>query len=1126
MMVYFTMPKNIPLRAALLLQAALICLLFHFSAIAQTAVKVWEEQLVVPTYKVGPPEPNPIFYSGRAYQGAKGPIYPYPLIDKLSDDQEDIGYRAVCLENSYLKVSILPQLGGRIFSAVDKTNGYEFIYHQHVIKPALIGMLGAWISGGVEWNIPHHHRASTFMMVDHALTESADGSKTVWVGETELRHRMKWLIGITLRPDKAFIEVTTKLFNRTPLANSILYFSNVAVHANASYQVIFPPGTSLATYHGKNQFTRWPVGEGVFAGIDYKGVDLSWWKNHPAPVSFFAWNYREDFLAGYDHGKEAGIVLAADHHVVPGKKFFEWGTGTQGGMWEKILTDSDGPYLELMVGGYSDNQPDYSWCQPYEVKTVKQYWYPIEGINGVTKANREAAVNLELPPANLAVISVHSTSEYKGAEVLLMSGEREIFRRSLDIGPGKPFRKDVALPGGINQDSLVLSLISPDGDELISYTPVRPDTSQVPEPVKAPPPPGEIRTVEELYLTGLRLEQFYNPALEPYPYYEEALRRDSGDYRVNTALGLLYLKRAMWREAEERLTRAVSRVAQGYTSPKDGEAYYYLGVALRALGKTDAAYDAFSKATWSRAWSAAGYLSLAELECQKEDLTKALELIDRSISENALNTKAQDLKTVILRKSGRLEEAVQVASATLSADPLDFWAANELYMAKSQLRATDQAVGILAALNSRMRDAVESYLELAADYGNCGFLDEAMTVLSRLTEPKRTPGVAHPMVYYTLGYLWEEKGNRENALRYYRLAASQPPDYCFPFQTESIEVLKKASAMNPADSRALYYLGNILYDRQSAEAIKAWEASRSIDSSFSIVHRNLGLAYARVLNDVPRAIASLEKAVASNQTDPRLYMELDQMYEAGGAGAEKRLALFEQNQQTVLRSDDALAREIALHIRAGHYNRAIGLLVSHHFHIWEGGGSIHDTYVDACLLSGREKMKAGEYQNALEDFGKALEYPENLEVGRPYRGGRFPQIYYYIGTAYEALADKQNARSSYEKSVSEDVQGSELAYYQGLALRKLGKESDAKGKFDQLQAAGKENLGSGSGLDYFAKFGEKQSAFIRRAQAHYLMGLGLAGGGDTEKAAEEFKAALALNPNHTWAGVQLAEIGK
>ena len=208
---------------------------------ASDAVTITERDVTIPTYLAGDPDPNPIFYFGRASQGAQGRVYPYPLYDSLTGDKTDKTYKLIYLENEFVRIGILPEIGGRLFEAVDKTNNYDFIYHQHVIKPALIGLIGAWMSGGIEWNIPHHHRATTFLPVQSKIEENADGSKTVWVGELELRTRMRWAVGYTLYPGKSYLECKVRIINRTPFANTMLCFANVAVHANDNYQVIFPP---------------------------------------------------------------------------------------------------------------------------------------------------------------------------------------------------------------------------------------------------------------------------------------------------------------------------------------------------------------------------------------------------------------------------------------------------------------------------------------------------------------------------------------------------------------------------------------------------------------------------------------------------------------------------------------------------------------------------------------------------------------------------------------------------------------------------------------------------------------------------------------------------------------------
>jgi len=415
---------------------------------ATSEVRIWEEPLTLPTYRLDPPERNPMFYTNESYQGAKKKIYPYPFQDKVTNIREKKTYKALYLENDYIKLAILPEIGGHLLSALDKTNNYEIFYHQHVIKPALIGMLGAWISGGIEWCVFHHHRNTTFMPVDYTLADNPDGSKTIWFGETERRHRMRWIIGITLYPDKSYIEVTVKMFNRTPMPNSILYWANVAVHANDDYQIIFPPSVRVATFHAKNDFSHWPISNEVYRGVDYKGVDLSWWKNHPEPVSFFAWNLQEDFSGGYDHGRRAGVVHVGNHNIVCGAKLWEWGPGPRGRMWDKILTDADGPYAELMVGAFSDNQPDYSWIKPYETKTFKQYWYPVREIGGFKNANLDGAVNLELE-SEKASLGFCATSQRSDARVKLTAGGKVILERTIDIGPAEPFTIRQKVPRGI-----------------------------------------------------------------------------------------------------------------------------------------------------------------------------------------------------------------------------------------------------------------------------------------------------------------------------------------------------------------------------------------------------------------------------------------------------------------------------------------------------------------------------------------------------------------------------------------------------------------------------------------------------------------------------------------------------
>ncbi|MBD3414131.1 MAG: DUF5107 domain-containing protein [Candidatus Aminicenantes bacterium] len=1079
------------------------------------SVKAWEEDIKIPTYLTGKPDPFPIFYNGRAYQGAQGRVYPYPLHDKLTETKKTKTYRALYLENKYLRLCVLPELGGKLFSILDKTNNYDLIYRQSVIKPALIGMLGAWTSGGIEWDFPHHHRPTSFMAVDHTITENPDGSKTIWIGELELMHRMKWVIGLSLYPNRSYIEASVHLINRTPLAHSFLYWANVAVHANKDYQVIFPSDTQFATYHGKNQFTHWPISREFYHRVDYsRGVDISWWKNHPAPTSFFAWKSKGDFLAGYDHGKQAGLIHWADHHSVPGKKLWNWGTGEKGRMWEKMLTDKDGPYIELMVGAFSDNQPDYSWIQPYERKIIQQFWYPLQKMGGVKAANTEAALNLEFAEKNEAKISLNLTRYREEVSIVFWSGEEKISTLKADIGPGNPYQHEIRLSNGISKNNLAVRVTTKQGQELISHSPIRTTSEHQPEPVKPPLPPEKIKTIEQLYLTGSRLEQFHNPRINAFSYYQEALDRDLYDSRTNTALGILHIKAARYQKAQECLNRALERVTHNHTHPRNAKAYYYLGFALRKLGNLSQAKESFAKATWDHAWSSAGTYQLAEISCINGDYDKALKYLTGPLSSTEKSAKKLNLLTVLMRKTDHLKKAKQLALRSLQSNPLDFWAKNELYLTLCDQDRMRQAERISIELTHLMRGSVQSYLELALDYGNSGFNDEAIDVLRRYHKIENP----HPLTHYYLGFFYQKNKQSSDSALHYQKASQLSSKYGFPFRTETIPVLLHALEKHPEDAKAAYYLGNCFFEHQPRKAIFFWEKSSQIDPADFMVHRNLGLAYVRIEKNIPQALRSMETAIELTQQHARLFLELDQIYELAKKSPEFRLSLLNKYHKTVKDSSDALIREISLLVQLGHYDRAIRLMNTHHFHVWEGGGQIHHHHVDAHLLRGYDHFVSGEYNKALSDYRAALKYPQNQEVGKPYQGGQEAKIHYFIGQAYAKIGKKAQAMSHFKKSLTQKVPDfSDLSFYQALCMDHLGLSKQSENKLDHLIQTAQDRLEKENFSEFFIKFGSLQSASDQKARLHFLLGLGYLGKGRTQKAQQEFQKTIELNLNHTWA---------
>jgi tetratricopeptide (TPR) repeat protein len=746
----------------------------------------------------------------------------------------------------------------------------------------------------------------------------------------------------------------------------------------------------------------------------------------------------------------------------------------------------------------------------------------------VKKANLDAAVNLDVADGK-ARMGFYTTSAHAAATVTLRAGQKVMLRETVAINPGKPLTREVPVPAGIDEHDLVAS-ISDGGRELVSYSPIRLTPPQIPPGVTTPPAPAEVKSVEELYLIGLRARQFHDPSIDPMPYWEEALRRDPGDSRVNTVLGINAYGKARYTEAEQYLRKAIARLTAQFTDPKDVEPMYYLGAVLKAQGKNDEAYTYFYKATWGQAWKAAGYYELAQIAAARGDLTAALDLVDRSIDSNAMNIRAQNLKAALLRRTGRSREALQLlATAAHRIDPLDVRSSAERWLASK-----DQAAW--KALTSAMLNHAQTAQETAAEYLNAGLWEDGTDVLLQMTAAAPDKSKIHPMAYYYLGYFAERLGRAPKAFEYFKLAAAMPPDYVFPFQNEAVEVLRAAMKTNPGDARAPYYLGNLLYDLQPAEAAKLWEASAAIDPAFSIVHRNLATAYEhqKPAADLNRAIAELEKAVALEPRCAIHFAELDEFYEQAGVAIEKRLPLFEKNQDVVVQRDDAQNRAVALKVAAGKYDEAIGMMTGRKFAVAEGANlNVSEHWVNAHILRGQQKIAAKLYKEALADLQTAVAVPDNLPTRGPAGGGaRGAEIAYLTGLAYEGLGDKERAAESWNRPASPAQSGAgrraspgpsggAQSYYQGLCLQKLGQADKARANFQNLVESGqlalKEPAETGRG-------GPGPSPRLRSANAHYAIGLGYLGLGEIAKAKAELSQAVEISPDLLGARVALAGI--
>ncbi|MBO5154007.1 MAG: DUF5107 domain-containing protein [Eubacterium sp.] len=557
-------------------------------------VKIWEEDVLIPTYEIGEPDKNPMFLEKRVYQGSSGKIYPYPTTEKISNEKKDKLWRAVYLENEYLKIMILPQLGGRIQRAYDKTNEYDFVYYNQVIKPALVGLVGPWISGGIEFNWPQHHRPTTYMPLDYQLKEHADGSKTLLVNDVDQMYGTKGITSFTLYPGKAYIEVGGQLYNRTSLPQTFLWWANPAVAVNDYTQSIFPPDVHTVYDHGKRDVSRFPIAKGVYYKHDYsEGVDISRYKNIPVPTSYMAECSDFDFVGGYDYQKEAGLLHVADHHFSPGKKQWTWGCGEFGKAWDRNLTDEDGPYIELMTGVYTENQPDFTWLKPFEEKSFKQYFMPYKKVGVVKNATIHAALGVEQEEQGVHV-TVYATQLYEHAQIIVTNAGKEVCSKMVKLSPVDVYEESIEVALEKIQD-LGVSVYS-DGKLLVSYRPVEDKIPELGQPAEAAKQPEEIMTNEELLLTAQHIEQHRHATYLPDPYYLEGLKRDPGDSRINQAYGMLLLRRGCFEEAEKYFRTAIKRLTWRSPNPYNSEVYYDLGLALFYQQRFDEAYDAFYKA--------------------------------------------------------------------------------------------------------------------------------------------------------------------------------------------------------------------------------------------------------------------------------------------------------------------------------------------------------------------------------------------------------------------------------------------------------------------------------------------------------------------------------------------------
>ncbi|RFA16904.1 hypothetical protein B7R22_02195 [Subtercola boreus] len=1053
------------------------------------AVACWSEPLSIDSYLPGEPDLLPAFLEQRVYQGSSGRVFPLPFHERISQTKQAHQWQAVHLENRWLRVVVLPELGGRIHIGYDKVADYDFFYRNNVIKPALVGLAGPWISGGVEFNWPQHHRPATFLPTDVEIEHEADGSVTVWCSDHDPFARMKGMHGIRLRPDSAVIEARVRLYNRTPETQTFLWWANVAAAVDDEYQSFFPRDVEFVADHAKRAIATFPEVDGSYYGIDYParrtaerpdGDRLDWYRNIPVPTSYMVTRTSDDFFGGYDHGREAGFVHWADRHIAPGKKQWTWGNAPFGWAWDANLTDDDGPYVELMAGAYTDNQPDFSFLAPGETKTFSQYWYPIQKIGPVHQATLDAAGRLDatvdpksqttLLTVGVAVTAPHGTLT---VQVETLQGE-VLYTSTTALKPGAPLLQTMSVPGQHAADTVVLVVTSPERELLRTRPTTGAGLATPPESATEPPPPAEVASIEELFYIGQYLYQYRHATRLPEPYWREALRRDPQDIRSNVALAERLTWSGAFDEAEVLLRRAVARLTARVPNPADGEAHYRLGLVLVLQGRDAEAQEFLQKAAWNAGWRAPATFALAQLTA-RAGLTQAAEENARAVLRvDGEHLQAAALLASLLQQRGVADEAAELLARTLAADPLDQWS---------------------RILSGREHTAdAPTLLDVALEFTAMGSYDRALDVFAEAAAAARSTALGQvqvePLAHYHRASVLDLTGRPDEAAAARVAARRADRRYSQASRHADIAVLREALAADPYDELAAVLLANWHYDkRRYVEAMGFWEqavsatgdrvshaADPAVSATQTMAHRNLGIAAYNVLGDGDRARSHYSLALELSPYEAKLWFENDQLVERLGDSDPARIAVLEARRDLVHQRDDLSVAFAELLTRTGRAVEAHRLLSGRTFQPWEGGeGRALAAWENANVALAYAFLQTGDLRSAANHVESSIHTPASLGEAR-HDLANSARLHLLKGDVADAQGNTEDAVHAWQKAASftGDFQGmstrtfSDQTYFSVLALLRLGEVPEA----DRLRAGLEQHVAEiavqPATIDYFA----------------------------------------------------------
>ncbi|HXF27295.1 MAG TPA: DUF5107 domain-containing protein, partial [Bryobacteraceae bacterium] len=710
----------------------LILLALMAAAPLSAQVRVWQGTLTLPTYQEGPPDPNPPFDVFATTQFN----YPYTLRDNLTNHRAEHAWRAIYLENEYLKCSVLPDIGGHLYTCIDKLSGRPMFYANPSIKKANIGYRGAWAAFGIEFNFPVSHNWVSMSPVDFAFAKHPDGSASVTVGNIDRVYGMDWSVELILRPASTVLEERVQLNNRSDVRHRFYWWNNAGVQVWDDSRICYP--MRFTASHGFTNIDTWPV--------DSAGADLSVIRNHTnGPVSRFVYGSREPFMGIWHPHTNAGIAHYADYGDLPGKKIWSWGVDADGLDWRKALSDNDSAYVEVQAGLFR-NQETYAFLQPRQTIRFSEYWMPVRGLGGIARANLAGVLNLSRRDGKL-IAAFNANRRIPGATIRIGDGQKELLQQKLDLAPERTWSREIPLPDPDRK--YTFELRGNDGAVLLHQTEGQYDWTPVSEIHTGPQtsyhfPAAPERTEDDWTQLGKNEELDGNlPAA--LATYLQGLKHFENSFALAKAAGRLDATLFHYEEAARYLESAQRR------DTPDPETAYYLGIAYEGLGRLRKARTNFETAQRMPPFHAAACLRLGELLARQNDLPSAARYLNESLQAASGDPRAAEELIAVLHAFGELTKSRSMAAEYLARFPGNYFLREELGTPDLTRLAADP----------------ERILNIASEYMRLGLYRPALTVLSRRypeapadqSEPGTLRPENHPMIAYYRGYCEEKLGH-------------------------------------------------------------------------------------------------------------------------------------------------------------------------------------------------------------------------------------------------------------------------------------------------------------------------------------------------------------------------------